>query len=1253
MPFGFLNRGGDRAHKQRLPRGAMIALIASLCVVMIGGDLFRTWNGRSRMIDDSRREAANLAGSSAQQVESAFKLATTPLIGLVERLETDGTEPAQLERLRRWMALQMTNSPILQGIAVVDEAGFTIVNSRPMSDRVNVTDRAFFQYHLTHSDRMGRISELIQSRISHNWVVAVTRRFNHADGSFAGVATATVDVRYFQDFFATFDIGHDGSAAMLRDDGELLARQPAVEQTLGRSLGSDRLFRELLPNAPVGTYEHRSGIDGVLRIIAYHRVPGYPLVVAVALGENELLTNWRADAIRHLLAALVVVALLGFFAARLVYQMRQLARAEQASAAAAASTAVVAARYRLLADTATEMIVTVDLSFVRQYVSPASQELVGYAPEELVGQPMGRDLHPDDAERVIACHDAVAAGRDRDRITYRVRHRDGHWVWVEATFKLIRDPVSGAPREINCAWREVGERIEAEAALRASEERLRQLLESSVIEAIYMLDPDGKIESWNAAAERIQGYTPAEIIGRNFSIFFTSEDLARGEPARMLAAARDNGRYVTEGWRTGKDGGLFLARVAISTVYGDDGTLRGFAKVTYDITNLRIEEEQRAIIIEAAPNGMMIVDEAGIITLANSQVEGIFDYPSGTLVGQKVEVVVPDGMLTAHDQLRLDFTSERGDAAAAPQWQFTGRKRDGGSVLVEIMLNTIKTPRGRIVVASLLDVTERVRLAGERHDAEERERQTAASTNTKLERLARHLARARDEAEEASKAKSRFLTGMTHELRTPLHGILGYAEMLNLEGGLNPTQSERVTAMMAAGEHLLSMINSVLDVAQIEADHLELHPDEIQLTDFARACLDVVRPRAVAKGLALLLSAPESLRIVADPTRLRQVLINLLGNAIKFTPSGSIDLRMGLKEAGDRVRVEVADTGPGIGPQHRDRLFQTFERLNTEAVSTIEGSGVGLALAARLVERMGGQIGYADNPGGGSVFWLELPAGTAVPVPSAAVATSPGPGSRALRVLVVDDEALNRNIASGFLRFGGHEVISVDNGAEAVELATAEHFDVILMDVRMPGMNGLEATRRIRALPAPYGSVPVVAVTAQAFAEQIEICHQAGMDTHVSKPFTKAGLLAAVEKLASAGTTCAALSLPEPPASVEPEILVFDRDAFEDSTSILPSEDVEVHLRTLIVRCESMLDDLRAPGMLERTSELAETTHRLAGGASMLGFMALAQAGRRFEFAADSGAAEMEVLGEELAAATEAAVAVLRHEVAGMAAVAT
>ena len=259
---------------------------------------------------------------------------------------------------------------------------------------------------------------------------------------------------------------------------------------------------------------------------------------------------------------------------------------------------------------------------------------------------------------------------------------------------------------------------------------------------------------------------------------------------------------------------------------------------------------------------------------------------------------------------------------------------------IEILLSPVKTPTGRIVVASLFDVTEKVRQAAEKLETDRRERLVAAATNANLDRLARHLGQARDRAEQASQAKSRFLAAVTHELRTPLHGSLGYAELLNLEGGLNPTQSERLELMMASGQHLLGMINGVLDMSQIEANQLVLQPTEIDLSNLIRVCLDIIRPGAEAKGLTVLAAPTVQLRLLADPTRLRQVLINLLGNAVKFTAAGTIELKVEPTEDATRVRIEVLDTGPGIRAIHHDKLFQTFERLNAAAVSDIEGTGL-------------------------------------------------------------------------------------------------------------------------------------------------------------------------------------------------------------------------------------------------------------------------------------------------------------------------
>jgi PAS domain S-box-containing protein len=379
----------------------------------------------------------------------------------------------------------------------------------------------------------------------------------------------------------------------------------------------------------------------------------------------------------------------------------------------------------------------------------------------------------------------------------------------------------------------------------------------------------------------------------------------------------------------------------------------------------------------------------------------------------------------------------------------------------------------------------------------------------------------RNEAERANRAKSRFLASMSHELRTPLNGVLGYAHLMHQEGELNPKQSERVQAMLTAGTHLLGMINRVLNFSEIEAGGIVLQPAEIDVRDTMVMCLDMVRSAAEAKGLRLsFVDAPgASNHLISDPTRFRQVLINLLGNAIKFTTTGGVELRLQTSSDGAGIRVEVADTGPGIPIEVRHRLFQDFERLDIDS-TLIEGAGLGLAISAQLVGLLGGRLAYSDNPSGGSVFWLEMPLvasvpGTSVPaaiatleMPQATAASAP---SNSLRVLVVDDAAMNLDITASFLRFAGHDVTCAENGMEAVAAAAASDFDVVLMDVRMPGMDGLEATRRIRQFEGARGRVPIVALTAQVFSEQVTACRMAGMNDHLAKPFTPETLLVAVQ----------------------------------------------------------------------------------------------------------------------------------------------
>jgi two-component system, sensor histidine kinase len=508
------------------------------------------------------------------------------------------------------------------------------------------------------------------------------------------------------------------------------------------------------------------------------------------------------------------------------------------------------------------------------------------------------------------------------------------------------------------------------------------------------------------------------------------------------------------------------------------------------------------------------------VTLENTQVHTAFTHSA--LTGWTVLIAVPTAIATAELWRFLLFNATGtlamlilGVAVA----RHIGRRittsltklgtpaqalGSGGDISFPVM-DIIEFDRLRTALQTASDLIEQ--RARERDAAKDAERQMTISAAA---------------AEQASRAKSEFLALITHELRTPLHGILGYAEMMRQEGGLSPLQTRRVDVMLGSGRHLLSMINAVLDLSQIEADQLELRPEPVDLMPLVVASFDLVRPAAEQKGLALVMPTFQAVRVYVDPTRLQQVLLNLLGNAIKFTPAGRVELRFRTTADGAFVRLSVVDTGPGIAARHRDRLFRSFERLErSRKHDAIEGAGLGLALSARLAKLMDGRLGYEDNPGGGSVFWLEVPLHPDNSAREASAETSEAPDAlpalQVRHVLVVDDVAMNREIAASFLRKGDYHVTVAEGGLEAVDVASSTDFDVILMDVRMPGIDGLEATRRIRALSGPRGRVPIIALTAQVFADQVAACNAAGMDCHLGKPFTPEDLLALVARTIAAG----------------------------------------------------------------------------------------------------------------------------------------
>jgi len=785
--------------------------------------------------------------------------------------------------------------------------------------------------------------------------------------------------------------------------------------------------------------------------------------------------------------------------------------------------------------------------------------------------------------------------------------------------------------------------LRAQIALTAAEQTLRksrdllQMVVEHIPSRVFWKDRELRFLGCNEQFARDAGCAhPDQLIGKtDFDMGWKNlAELYRADDMAVIKTGVPMLNY--EEPLTTPDGRTAWLRTSKVPLCGEQGEVIGVLGIYDDITDRRDTEERLrklSLAVEQSPESIVITDLDAQIEYVNEAFVRNTGYSREEVTGRNPRI------LQSGRTPRQRFLALWGALTQGRVWkgELHNRRKDGSEYTESAIITPIRRADGQVThyVAVKEDVTERNRNAAElerhRHHLEELVAERTAE-----------LQRARAAAEVASQAKTAFLANMSHEIRTPMNAILGLTHLIR-RAGSTTEQIQRLDKIDSAGQHLLSIINDILDLSKIEAGRLQLERADFNLSAILDNIRSLIAEQAKAKGLAIEVdgnAVPAWLR--GDPTRLRQALLNYAGNAVKFTERGAISLRARLLETqGEelRVRFEVQDTGIGIAPEKIPQLFTAFEQADASTTRRFGGTGLGLSITRRLAELMGGEVGVQSTPGVGSTFWLtarlHLGHGIEPSFPSARAEdaeTRLRQHHRSARLLLAEDNLINREVALELLHAANLQVDTAENGREALDKARTYPYDLILMDVQMPEMDGIQATRAIRALPG-RADTPVLAMTANAFNEDRRTCEQAGMDDFIVKPVDPGQLFAVLDRWLTArrsSTDSAPRSVAGPPEDSVPGDLPARLEGIDglDATTALGRLRGNLPLYLRLLRqldsgYDARLQTLRAHLAHEEAEAAIRQAHSLKGTAGTLGLTRMFEAARAIETALRAGARDV------------------------------